>query len=131
MWKTKHRKMLTFFVWNFLTIYLGTTPSDQPKVLYRVKAAYKYVKEDADELSFDVDEIIDVIEYDDPEDQVHYSHFLSLYQSLKSLLFVFLHSFLGGRMAYGSKRKLTGERSIPCQFYASFIIIYYFFLSNI
>lgn len=38
--------------------------------MYRVKATYRYVKEDADELSFDVGDIIRVIEYDDPEDQV-------------------------------------------------------------
>lgn len=35
-----------------------------------MKATYKYVKEDVDELSFDVGETIQVIEYDDPEDQV-------------------------------------------------------------
>jgi SH3 domain len=38
--------------------------------LYRVKATYKYTREDADELSFDVGDIIDVIEYEDPEEQV-------------------------------------------------------------
>lgn len=48
----------------------ATTTNLPPGVLYRVKATYKYVREDADELSFDVGEIIDVIEYDDPEDQV-------------------------------------------------------------
>ncbi|XP_070494747.1 myc box-dependent-interacting protein 1 isoform X2 [Chironomus tepperi] len=47
----------------------ATTTNLPPGVLYRVKATYKYVREDADELSFDVGEIIDVIEYDDPEDQ--------------------------------------------------------------
>lgn len=41
-----------------------------PGVLYRVKATYKYVKEDVDELSFEVGDTIQVIEYDDPEDQV-------------------------------------------------------------
>ncbi|XP_053966478.1 myc box-dependent-interacting protein 1 isoform X1 [Anastrepha ludens] len=46
------------------------TTSDLPAgVLYRVKATYGYVKEDADELSFEVGDIIRVIEYDDPEDQ--------------------------------------------------------------
>jgi len=34
-----------------------------------VKATYKYQAEDMDELSFEVGEIIDVIEYDDPEEQ--------------------------------------------------------------
>lgn len=44
-------------------------------MLYRVKATYKYVREDADELSFDVGEIINVVEYDDPEDQVGNFHY--------------------------------------------------------
>ncbi|XP_031625583.1 amphiphysin isoform X2 [Contarinia nasturtii] len=49
---------------------VGATTTDLPPgVLYRVKATYKYVKEDVDELSFDVGETIQVIEYDDPEDQ--------------------------------------------------------------
>ncbi|XP_050297800.1 myc box-dependent-interacting protein 1 isoform X1 [Anthonomus grandis grandis] len=40
-----------------------------PGVLYRVKATYKYTREDVDELSFEVGEIISVIEYDDPDEQ--------------------------------------------------------------
>lgn len=39
--------------------------------MYRVKATYKYIREDSDELSFDVGDIINVIEYEDPEDQVN------------------------------------------------------------
>lgn len=50
----------------------ATTVNLPPGVLYRVKATYKYVREDGDELSFDVGDIINVIEYDDPEDQVSY-----------------------------------------------------------
>ncbi|XP_039483912.1 amphiphysin isoform X1 [Drosophila santomea] len=38
-------------------------------VLYRVKATYGYAKEDVDELSFEIGDLIRVIEYDDPEDQ--------------------------------------------------------------
>uniref|UniRef100_A0AAR5P7K6 Endophilin-A n=1 Tax=Dendroctonus ponderosae TaxID=77166 RepID=A0AAR5P7K6_DENPD len=40
-----------------------------PGVLYRVKATYKYTREDVDELSFDVGEIVSVVEYDDPDEQ--------------------------------------------------------------
>ncbi|KAG5677203.1 hypothetical protein PVAND_006981 [Polypedilum vanderplanki] len=47
----------------------ATTTNLPPGVLYRVKATYKYVREDADELSFDVGDIVNVVEYDDPEDQ--------------------------------------------------------------
>jgi amphiphysin len=51
--------------------YIGaTTDNLPPGVLYRVKATYKYSREDVDELSFDVGEIIRVVEYDDPEEQV-------------------------------------------------------------
>lgn len=48
----------------------ATTGNLPPGVLYRVKATYKYNREDVDELSFEVGEIIRVIEYDDPEEQV-------------------------------------------------------------
>jgi amphiphysin len=47
----------------------ATTQNLPPGVLYRVKATYKYVQEDGDELSFDVGDIINVVEYEDPEDQ--------------------------------------------------------------
>lgn len=48
----------------------ATTTNLPPGVLYRVKATYKYVREDGDELSFDVGDTVNVVEYDDPEDQV-------------------------------------------------------------
>ncbi|XP_058791098.1 myc box-dependent-interacting protein 1 isoform X5 [Phymastichus coffea] len=47
----------------------ATTDNLPPGVLYRVKATYKYNREDIDELSFEVGEIIRVVEYDDPEEQ--------------------------------------------------------------
>ncbi|XP_001606930.2 myc box-dependent-interacting protein 1 isoform X2 [Nasonia vitripennis] len=47
----------------------ATTDNLPPGVLYRVKATYKYNREDVDELSFEVGEIIRVVEYDDPEEQ--------------------------------------------------------------
>ncbi|XP_052127586.1 myc box-dependent-interacting protein 1 isoform X2 [Frankliniella occidentalis] len=47
----------------------ATTDNLPPGVLYRVKATYKYNREDVDELSFDVGEIVRVVEYDDPEEQ--------------------------------------------------------------
>ncbi|XP_050074077.1 myc box-dependent-interacting protein 1 isoform X2 [Anopheles maculipalpis] len=48
----------------------ATTTADLPPgVLYRVKATYKYVREDVDELSFEVGDVINVVEYEDPEDQ--------------------------------------------------------------
>lgn len=62
---------LSFLLFLFL-IAKGATTTDLPAgVLYRVKATYKYVREDADELSFEVGDTIQVIEYDDPEDQVN------------------------------------------------------------
>lgn len=47
----------------------ATTTDLPPGVLYRVKATYKYVREDVDELSFEVGDTINVIEYEDAEDQ--------------------------------------------------------------
>uniref|UniRef100_A0A1E1W8I6 Uncharacterized protein n=1 Tax=Pectinophora gossypiella TaxID=13191 RepID=A0A1E1W8I6_PECGO len=40
-----------------------------PGTLYRVRATYRYTREDSDELSFEVGDIIRVVEYDDPEEQ--------------------------------------------------------------
>ncbi|XP_075750083.1 amphiphysin isoform X9 [Rhipicephalus microplus] len=52
-------------------IPIGATTTDLPAgVLYRVRATYKYTAEDVDELNFESGEIIRVIEYDDPEEQV-------------------------------------------------------------
>jgi len=53
-----------------VSIVGATTDNLPPGVLYRVKATYKYTREDVDELSFEVGEIIRVVEYDDPEEQV-------------------------------------------------------------
>merc|ERR1712106_815278 len=48
----------------------GATNDDLPSgVLYQVKAAYKYQAEDVDELQFEVGEVIDVLEFEDPEEQ--------------------------------------------------------------
>ncbi|GFU57989.1 amphiphysin [Trichonephila clavipes] len=45
------------------------TPPAGYNVLYQVQGTYKYTAEDVDELSFNVGDIIDVIAYDDPEEQ--------------------------------------------------------------
>ena len=48
-----------------------------------MKASYKYQAEDVDELNFEVGEIIQVVEYDDTEDQVwkiFYKIFFSLWR---------------------------------------------------
>lgn len=64
-----------------IAIFTGATITDLPPgVLYRVKSTYKYVKEDMDELSFEVGDVINVIEYDDPDDQVRqFSFFFNLF----------------------------------------------------
>ena len=56
----------------FFLISGATTTDLPPGVLYRVKASYKYQAEDVDELAFEVGEIINVVEYEDTEDQVSY-----------------------------------------------------------
>ena len=48
----------------------ASTENLPPGVLYRVKASYKYQAEDVYELAFEVGEVINVVEYEDPEDQV-------------------------------------------------------------
>ena len=58
-------------VFKSRSLCLGaTTDNLDPGVLYQVKASYKYQAEDVDELNFEVGEVIDVVEYDDPEEQV-------------------------------------------------------------
>merc|ERR1719219_3399984 len=47
----------------------ATTDNLPPGVMYRVKASYKYQAEDVDELAFEVGELINVVEYEDAEDQ--------------------------------------------------------------
>jgi len=47
----------------------ATTDNLPPGVLYQVKAAYKYQAEDMDELQFEVGEVIDVVEYEEPDEQ--------------------------------------------------------------
>ena len=55
-------------------------------MLYKVKATYKYQAEDMDELQFEVGEIIDVVEYEDPEEQVKQFCMASTNPSLVCLL---------------------------------------------
>merc|ERR1719150_1736105 len=47
----------------------ASTDNLPPGVLYKVKATYKYQAEDMDELAFEVGEMIQVVEYDNPEEQ--------------------------------------------------------------
>ncbi|KAK8727301.1 hypothetical protein OTU49_009802, partial [Cherax quadricarinatus] len=48
----------------------GATTEGLPQgVLYRVRATYKYTREDVDEISFEVGDTIQVVEYEDPEEQ--------------------------------------------------------------
>jgi hypothetical protein len=72
----------------------ASTENLPPGVLYRVKATYKYNREDVDELSFDVGEIIQVIEYDDPEEQVT-QVVLNSTDFEKLYLFIFLRRRVG------------------------------------
>lgn len=60
--------LFNWFFW-WIKILGASTDNLPPGVLYRVKATYKYNREDVDELSFDVGEIIQVTEYEDPEEQ--------------------------------------------------------------
>lgn len=46
-----------------------SSSTNPPVYLHKVRATYKYIAEDEDELSFEAGEIIQVIEYDDPQEQ--------------------------------------------------------------
>ena len=60
----------TLCIFTTVNVSGASTDNLPPGVLYKVKATYKYQAEDMDELAFEVGEIIDVIEYEDPEEQV-------------------------------------------------------------
>ncbi|XP_076322723.1 myc box-dependent-interacting protein 1-like isoform X2 [Tachypleus tridentatus] len=47
----------------------ASTTNLPPGVYYRVQSTYKYTAEDVDELSFEANELISVVAYDDPEEQ--------------------------------------------------------------
>ncbi|XP_030024837.1 myc box-dependent-interacting protein 1 isoform X3 [Manduca sexta] len=51
------------------TVQRATLAGLPAGALYRVRATYRYTREDSDELSFDVGDIIRVVEYDDPDEQ--------------------------------------------------------------
>ena len=55
---------------SFLPLSGASTDNLPPGVLYKVKASYKYQAEDVDELNFEVGEIMHVVPYEDPEEQV-------------------------------------------------------------
>ena len=76
---------------TFISLISGATTTDLPPgVLYRVKASYKYQAEDVDELAFEVGEVINVVEYEDTEDQVSffYHYYFFSVKSLHYLLFL-------------------------------------------
>ncbi|XP_045765552.1 myc box-dependent-interacting protein 1 isoform X3 [Maniola jurtina] len=51
------------------TVQRATLAGLPAGTLYRVRATYRYTREDCDELSFEVGDIIRVVEYDDPDEQ--------------------------------------------------------------
>ena len=60
------------FISPSLSLSGASTDNLPPGVLYKVKASYKYQAEDVDELNFEVGEIMHVVQYDDPEEQVRF-----------------------------------------------------------
>ena len=96
-----------------------------PGVLYQVKASYKYQAEDVDELNFEVGEVVDVVEYDDPEEQVCgnivlwiFNHNCSSNYFLYVIIFVF---FIGGWMANGNQENNGTKRNVPRKFYKAYL----------
>ena len=112
-----------------ITFFVGaTTENLGPGVLYQVKASYKYQAEDVDELNFEVGEVVDVVEYDDPEEQVcgntilwilcrgNYVHQIIFY--MYSFLFLL---FIGGWMANGNQENNGTKRNVPRKFYKAYL----------
>lgn len=52
--------------------------------ILQVRSTYKYTGEDVDELSFEIGDIIRVVEYDDPEEQVIKYLFILLFMQIHS-----------------------------------------------
>ena len=63
-------------------------------MLYQVKASYKYQAEDVDELNFEVGEVVDVVEYDDPEEQVCGNNILWIVNISVHQIIFYMLSFL-------------------------------------
>ena len=110
-----------------VNFFIGaTTENLGPGVLYQVKASYKYQAEDVDELNFEVGEVVDVVEYDDPEEQVcsniilwisnHDEHYI--YIDMLSFLFLL---FIGGWMANGNQENNGTKRNVPRKFYKAYL----------
>ena len=73
-------------------------------MLYQVKAAYKYQAEDMDELQFEVGEVIDVVEYEDPEEQVELQN-MSQHEAGLDTVYMFQEEgwLMGVRSSTGQK----------------------------
>lgn len=76
-------------------------------MLYKVKASYKYQAEDSDELNFEVGEVIQVVTYEDPEDQVGPCRG-QWWFSLDVPFF-----FAGGGLAHGRQGEHRAEGDVP------------------
>ena len=99
-------------------------------MLYQVKASYKYQAEDVDELNFEVGEVVDVVEYDDPEEQVCGNNILWIVNKISEwakcssnyflyvIIFVF---FIGGWMANGNQENNGTKRNVPRKFYKAYL----------
>ncbi|CAD0197346.1 unnamed protein product [Chrysodeixis includens] len=79
--------------------------------LYRVRATYRYTREDEDELSFDVGELIRVVEYDDPDEQVHTSNHPSIHPTSLTLANLPAGALYRVRATYRYTREDEDERS--------------------
>lgn len=124
-WDTKENCFIIAMAWNpklfadetFDYDFAGATTTNLPPgVLYRVKATYKYIQEDGDELSFDVGDIINVIEYDDPEDQVKVD-----VANFEKFLIISFTNLLGGRLADGHKRRRHRKRNVPSELHPAVV----------
>ena len=97
---------------HFFSFHISGASTDNlpPGVLYKVKATYKYQAEDMDELAFEVGEIIDVIEYEDPEEQVRQRNMVREYGNVQ-------HSMLQEEGWLMGVKDSTGQKGLfPANF---------------
>ena len=102
---------------SFLFLSGASTDNLPPGVLYKVKASYKYQAEDVDELNFEVGEIMHVVPYEDPEEQVTVTRVVEFTQPCWKPSVS--RNFAGGGLADGHQGGERPKGNVPCQLHAA------------
>ena len=90
----------------------ASTDNLPPGVLYKVKATYKYQAEDMDELAFEVGELIQVVEYDDPEEQVKFLNYPNIFSRDSDLTTIIVWSSVTNCIEFIYQLTLFNNQSV-------------------